>query len=70
MALPGSQPSCADDGVHVGEKRVARIMAARGMAGRCKRRWKKTTIADPDAQTRSRSDQTGLRARHGRVDRV
>ena len=38
------------DGVHVSRKRVARIMAARGLAGRCKRRWKKTTIADPDAQ--------------------
>ena len=25
-------------------------MAARGLAGRCKRRWKRTTIADPDAQ--------------------
>jgi transposase InsO family protein len=38
------------DGVHVSRKRVARIMAARGLVGRCKRRWKKTTIADPDAQ--------------------
>jgi putative transposase len=38
------------DGVHAARKRVARIMAARGLAGRCTRRWKRTTIADPDAQ--------------------
>jgi putative transposase len=38
------------DGVHTARKRVARIMAARGLAGRCTRRWKRTTIADPDAQ--------------------
>ena len=38
------------DGVHAARKRVARIMAARGLAGRGKRRWKRTTIADPDAQ--------------------
>ncbi len=39
----------AKDGVHVGRKRVARLMVAGGMAGRCTRRWRKTTIADPDA---------------------
>jgi transposase InsO family protein len=38
------------DGLHTARKRVARIMAARGLAGRCPRRWKRTTIADPDAQ--------------------
>ncbi len=38
------------DGTCVSKKRVARIMAARGLVGRCKRRWKKTTIADPAAQ--------------------
>lgn len=38
------------DGVHAARKRVARIMAARGLAGRCPRRWKRTTVADPDAQ--------------------
>ena len=31
------------------KKRVARIMAERGLVGRCKRRWKRTTIADPEA---------------------
>jgi transposase InsO family protein len=38
------------EGYHVARKRVARIMAGRGLAGRCKRRWKRTTIADPQAQ--------------------
>ena len=38
------------DGMHVARKRVARIMTARGLAGRCIRRWKRTTIADPRAQ--------------------
>jgi len=37
-------------GFHVARKRVARVMAANGLAGRCKRRWKQTTIADPHAQ--------------------
>jgi len=37
-------------GYHVSRKRVARIMVQRGLAGRCKRRWKRTTIADPDTQ--------------------
>jgi transposase InsO family protein len=38
------------EGYHVARKRVARIMVARGLAGRCKRRWKRTTITDPEAQ--------------------
>lgn len=37
-----------DEGVHVGRKRVARIMRQRGLIGRCQRRWTKTTISDPD----------------------
>jgi putative transposase len=37
-----------EDGVHVGRKRVARIMRDRGLVGRCRRRWVKTTICDPD----------------------
>ena len=36
-----------DDGVHVGRKRVARIMRDKGLIGRCRRRWVKTTISDP-----------------------
>ncbi len=38
------------EGVCVGKKRVARIMAEGGLIGRCKRRCKKTTIADPAAE--------------------
>jgi transposase InsO family protein len=37
-----------DEGVHVGRKRVARIMRDKGLIGRCRRRWIKTTISDPD----------------------
>jgi len=36
-----------DDGIHVGRKRVARIMRQRGLIGRCRRKWTKTTISDP-----------------------
>jgi hypothetical protein len=34
-------------------------MAARGVVGRCKRRWKRTTIADPEA-TKAATDDKGL----------
>ncbi|HMC51617.1 MAG TPA: IS3 family transposase [Acidimicrobiales bacterium] len=37
------------EGYHVGGKRVARIMRQRGLIGRCRRRWTKTTISDPQA---------------------
>jgi transposase InsO family protein len=37
-------------GHHVSKKRVARLMARLGLAGRCKRRWKKTTVRDPDSE--------------------
>ena len=39
----------ADDGICVGQKRVARLMVRRGLVGRCKRRFKVTTTPDPDA---------------------
>jgi putative transposase len=34
--------------VHVSRKRVARLMRQRGLIGRCRRRWTKTTISDPE----------------------
>lgn len=34
------------DGVHVSRKRVARIMRRRGLIGRCRRRWTRTTFSD------------------------
>ena len=37
------------DGVVCGRRRVARLMAVCGLTGRCKRRWKRTTITDPSA---------------------
>lgn len=36
--------------LRVGRKRVARLMARRGLAGRARRRTKRTTIADPAAK--------------------
>jgi transposase InsO family protein len=35
-------------GVCVRRERVARIMRRQGLVGRCRRRWTKTTISDPD----------------------
>ena len=35
------------EGVHCAKKRVARLMAVRGLAGRWRRRFQKTTIPDP-----------------------
>jgi len=37
-----------DEGVHVGREHVARIMRDKGLVGRCRRPWVKTTISDPD----------------------
>jgi HTH-like domain/Integrase core domain len=39
-------------GHRLGRKRVARLMAARGLAGGAPKRWKKTTVADPAAAAR------------------
>ena len=37
-------------GVECGQRRVRRLMRQAGLEGRCKRRWRKTTIADPAAE--------------------
>jgi transposase InsO family protein len=39
----------AHQGVHVGRNRVARLMVAAGLVGRCRRRTR-TTIADPETR--------------------
>jgi putative transposase len=39
-------------GLRIGRKRVARLMASRGLTGRARRRTKRTTIADPLAAIR------------------
>lgn len=41
------------EGVACGRKRVARLMSTRGLAGRYKRRFKRTTIADPAAKPKA-----------------
>ena len=33
-----------------GKRRVARLMRGAGLEGRCKKRWRKTTVVDPDAE--------------------
>ena len=42
-----------DRGVCVGKRRVARLMRQDGLEGRCKRRWRKTTIPDPAAEQKA-----------------
>jgi putative transposase len=37
-------------GVDCGRRRVRRLMVANGLEGRCKKRWRKTTIQDPAAE--------------------
>jgi len=40
-------------GLRHGRKRVARLMRTAGIHGRCPRRWRTTTIADPSAASRA-----------------
>jgi putative transposase len=37
-------------GVECGRRRVRRLMRLAGLEGRCKKRWRKTTVQDPAAQ--------------------
>jgi len=37
-------------GAECGRRRVRRLMRAHGLEGRCKKRWRKTTVQDPAAQ--------------------
>jgi putative transposase len=39
-----------DRGVTCGRRRVRRLMRLHGLEGRCKKRWRKTTIQDPAAE--------------------
>lgn len=36
--------------VFCGRRRVTRLMRLAGLEGRCKKRWRKTTVADPEAE--------------------
>ena len=47
---PRVHDDLADAGVHVGRKRVARLMAAARLVGRCRRRRKQTTVAGEEAR--------------------
>jgi len=38
------------EGVCASRKRVARIMRQKGLVGRCRRRWTKTTFSDPETR--------------------
>ena len=37
-------------GVACGKRRVRRLMRSAGLEGRCLKRWRKTTVADPEAE--------------------
>jgi transposase InsO family protein len=39
-----------DRGVTCGRRRVRRLMRRHGLEGRCKKRWRKTTVQDPAAE--------------------
>ena len=39
-----------DRGLACGKRRVTRLMRIAGLEGRCLKRWRKTTVADPDAE--------------------
>jgi len=49
---PRVHAELADAGLRHSRKRVARLMRTAGLAGRCPRRWRTTTIADPAAAAR------------------
>ena len=50
MDHPGSTRSSATAKWACGKRRVTRLMRLAGLEGRCKKRWRKTTIADPEAE--------------------
>ena len=39
--------------VGCGKRKVTRLMRQAGLEGRCKKRWRKTTVPDPDAERRA-----------------
>jgi putative transposase len=47
---PRVQRELLDRGVVCGRRRVRRLMRVHGLEGRCKKRWRKTTIQDPAAE--------------------
>ncbi|WP_328369052.1 IS3 family transposase [Micromonospora zamorensis] len=49
---PRVHADLADAGLRHGRKRVARLMRCAGLAGKSPRRWRKTTVPDPNAGRR------------------
>jgi len=49
--VPRVQEQLRREGVRCSKKRVGRLMAAQGLVGRAKRRFKRTTFADSEAET-------------------
>ena len=49
---PRVHAELTEGGMRHGRKRVARLMRAAGLAGKSPRRWRATTIADPNAGQR------------------
>ena len=47
---PRVHKELVDRGVVCGRRRVRRLMRQHGIEGRCKKRWRKTTVQDPAAQ--------------------
>ena len=47
---PNIHADLRDEGIHVGKKRVARLMKAEGLQGACFQKWITTTTRDADAQ--------------------
>ena len=50
MAPRGSTRSSSIATSPAGKRKVTRLMRQAGLEGRCKKRWRKTTVADPDAE--------------------
>jgi len=48
--VPRVQEQLRREGIRCSKRRVARLMAAQGLVGRMRRRSKRTTIADPEAE--------------------
>jgi putative transposase len=47
---PRVHQSLRRQGVACGKRRVRRLMRLAGLEGRCLKRWRKTTVADPEAE--------------------
>ena len=47
---PNIHADLREEGIRVGQKRVARLMRAEGLRGVCRRKWVTTTVRDPEAR--------------------